>query len=277
MPVPRGKHPSQSGCPPRRSVSEEKDGKEESAAPGTPAPGKTGSNVPKSGLPTLVRPLSAEKVVSRLPRPPLPLPPPSEPRTLVKGDAAKLPGPPVAVSRPPPASPEPKKEPEQPSAHTPSIRPSRPRTGVMTAVDRIKPLLDKVRPALAPALDRCGALLGKASRALPAPALEWIRVRLDKVRGALPPGAQETLRRRPRLLAVVTIGGLLVVLGLLGLVVSLVGRLAGKSAESSRSAPSSETARTALVTSSAATGAQPASNAPCTEAGPARVVAPRAV
>src|SRR5258708_15959560 len=132
MPVPRGKHPSQSGCPARRSVSEEKDGKEESAAPGTPAPGKTGSNVPKSGLPTLVRPLSAEKVVSRLPRPPLPLPPPSEPRTLVKGDAPKLPGPPVAVSRPPPASPEPKNTPDQPPPHTTPTPPPLPRPAPLT-------------------------------------------------------------------------------------------------------------------------------------------------
>ena len=145
----------------------------------------------------------------------------------------------------------------------------------MTAVDSVRPLLNSTRASLAPAIEKWHALTGRAVAALPGPAREWIQVRLEKVVAALPPGAQETLRRRPRLVPVVTIGGLLVTLGLLGLVVSLVGRLVGLGADPARPAASSASA----IASSAMTSTPPApaSTGACSLTGAARVVAPRAV
>ncbi|MGH7438237.1 MAG: hypothetical protein ACRENE_21340 [Polyangiaceae bacterium] len=141
----------------------------------------------------------------------------------------------------------------------------------MTAVDSVKPLLDNTRASLAPALAKWRSLTGRAAGVLPAPAREWIRVRFDKVRASLPPGAQETLRRRPRLVPVVTIGVLLVGLGLVGLVVSSIGRLFTGGAESSR-------ARSRAISAPASrAAATPASTRACAVAGPARVVAPSAV
>jgi hypothetical protein len=271
-------------------VSEDKVDKQDPASPvpaispAQPAPEKPASalpKVPKEGLPTLVRPMSAEQVVSRLPKPPLPLPPPSEPKTLIKGEALKLPLPPPVASRPPPAAPSGQpvesQDPSQPlqpppAVSTTSIPPPLPRTGFMTAVDSVRPLLDKTRTSLAPAIDAWHSLTAKAAAKLPAPAREWIRVRLDKLQAALPPGAQETLRRKPRLVPVVTIVALVVTLGLLGLVVSLVGRLFRGGAESA-----SATSSSSAATLAASGGPRPASTSPCAVAGRMSVVAPGAV
>jgi hypothetical protein len=143
----------------------------------------------------------------------------------------------------------------------------------MVAFDSVRPLLDKTRNSLAPALDALHGLNAKVAASLPAPAREWLRVRLEKLQAALPPGAQETLRRRPRLVPVVMTVGLVVVLGLLGLVVRLVSGGSGSARSVRSSSPSTD-----LVASGAgAAAAPPASTSPCTVAGRMRVVAPGAV
>jgi hypothetical protein len=143
----------------------------------------------------------------------------------------------------------------------------------MTAVDRAKALFKKSRAALlAPALARIKGLVGKVGSALPAPAVERIRALLDKAVAALPTGAQGTLRRRPPwLLPVVTMGGLLVGVGLVGLLFSIGGHRKDGGAEATR------TPTSPVASNSAAPSARVSSLSPCAAAGAARVVAPVAL
>jgi hypothetical protein len=134
----------------------------------------------------------------------------------------------------------------------------------MVALDRSKALLGT---AFAPLRARSRELVDKVGAALPAPAVERIRTLRDKALGALPARTQEMLRRRPAgLLAVAALAGLLVV-GLLGLLLSLGGRRNDKGAEPSRMPPSPVATRSAPVPSPG----------PCAVAGAARVVAPVAL
>jgi hypothetical protein len=143
----------------------------------------------------------------------------------------------------------------------------------MTAVDRSKAFFVKARAALlVPALGRSKALVRKIGSALPAPAVERVRALLDRAFAALPTRAQQTLRRRPPwLLSVITMGGLLVGIGLVGLLVSIGGRRKYGAAEASR------TPTFPVVSSSAAPPPPVPSFSPCTVAGAARVVAPVAL
>jgi hypothetical protein len=151
-----------------------------------------------------------------------------------------------------------------------SIAPSPPKTGFMTVVERSKALFDKSRAALlAPALARSRALIGKVGSALPAPAVERIRALLDKAVAALPTRAQEALRRRPPwLLPVVTMGGLLVGVGLVSLLFSIGGHRKDGGAEAT------QTPTSPVASNSAAPSAPVPSLSPCTAAGAVRVVAP---
>jgi len=233
--------------------------------------------LPSDVLPTLPRSALAADKFAGLPRPSIPLPPPSEPRTLVRGEAIKVPAPPIvphsrSAPQPPQAeTAEPANDPQPaiPEKRTASIPPSLPRTGFFVALDRSKALLGE---ALAAVLARSRTLAGKVRLALPAGAVARIRGLLDKALAALPTRAQDALRARPPwLLPVVTIGGLLVGVGLVGLLFSLGGHGENQGAGDSRT-PSS-----AVVPSSGAPSATAPSMSPCAVAGAAAVVAPVAL
>ncbi len=142
----------------------------------------------------------------------------------------------------------------------------------MTAVDRSKALFDKSRAALlALASARSRALVGKVGSALAAPAVERIHALLDKAVAART-RAQETLRRRPPwLLPVVTMGGLLAGVGLVGLLFSIGGH------RKDGGALATQTPTSPVTSNSAAPSAPVPSLSACAAAGAVRVVAPVAL
>jgi len=259
-----------------------------------PAPKSANPEV-RADLPPLPRPPLGLDKFAGLPRPSVPLPPPSEPKTLGKGEAVKLPPPPIVASRTAPcveseSPPQPTdagaltQDPPSgiPQPRTTSAPPAPPKSGFMAAVDRSKAQLGRACAALlAPAFARSRALVGKVRSALPARAVEPVSALLDKARAGFRARAERMPGRRPAwLLAVLASVGLLVGVGLLGFVFSVVRHRENtdddssgtRTAFSSRPAPSS-----LLVSNPAATSAPVPALSSCAVAGASHVIAPVAV
>lgn len=149
----------------------------------------------------------------------------------------------------------------------------------MAAVDRSKVHLHKARAALAPALARSKALLGKARSAVPAPAVERVSALLGRARAAFLAQAERMPGRRPAwLLAVIATVGLLVGVGLVGFLVSLVRHRETREGESSGTptvSSASPAPSSPVVPGSAAPSAPVPSS--CAVAGASHVIAPVAV
>ena len=269
-------------------MSDEKVDKAKSALDAPGLPGATAESIepgggsksrtapPRPSAPRSVRPeVRADKFVG-LPRPSVPLPPPSEPKTLVREEAVKLPPPPpMATSSSPPhaASAQPQQtEIAEPNDEAPpeirrppmttSAPPAPPRAGFMAAVDRSKAHIDKARAALlAPALARSRAMFGKARSALRRPAVERFGALLDMARASIRAQAARMPGRRPEWsLAVIATISVLVGVGLLGFLFSLFRHRDHKE-----------------LSISAARSAPVAASSSCAVAGPSRVIAPVAV